>query len=485
MTDVAVRGSFYTFAASMITLCLGLARSMLLARFLLPEHFGVVALALFYIGLVAQLRGLGLDAALMHRQEAGEPFMRTYFTLRTLLDVAGFALLLAAAPLLQGVHPSMTGLGQVLPLLSSAYLLSSMSQVQETLLIKYLHFSRLAITDVAASLVMTVLAVYLAWQGWGIWALVAERVSGLTIRFVLTWGLFRLWSPRLGWDRQVTRWLWDFGRPLWMAGNVSYLLDQFDDFWIGTALGKQALGYYGKSYEFAQYPRRVVGNPLVTVLLPLFARAANDRLLLSRLFHRSAYLLLRLGFLVGGAFALALPEFIHGVIGDKWLPMLWTFRLMLVYTALDAPVMLASNLLLAVGKPQALRQASLAQAAFFVPAVIVAARWVGINGVALAADGMLLVGAWQLVRALRGVVDLSLARIVLWPVGALVLAWSAGLYLETTLRMALAPALALKLGLFIALYLGTLFAGERKDAVEGVRWLWGMARALVAGGSVV
>jgi O-antigen/teichoic acid export membrane protein len=476
LTGQAVKGSFYTLVASLATLCLGFTRSMLLARLLLPEHFGVVGLALFFIGLVGQAKGLGLDAALLHRNEADEPFLRTYFSLRTGLDVAAFGLLLVLTPLLQTAYPAMVGLGRVLPLLTGAYLLSSLSQVQETLLSKHLAFSRLAITDVAASLVMTIVAVYLAWKGWGMWALVAERVSGLGTRFLLTWGVFRRWSPRLGWDRQIARWLWDFGRPLWMAGNVSYLLDQFDDFWVGTTLGKTSLGFYGKSYEFALYPRRVIGNPLVTVMLPLFARIYKDRPLLSRLFHRSMYILLRLGVLVAGAFALLLPEFIHLVIGDKWLPMLWTFRLMLIYTTLDAPVMLASNLLLASGRPQALRQASLAQAAFFVPAVIAGAQWIGINGVALAADGMLLIGAWRLYRALGEVVDLSLRSLLLWPLCALALAWGAGMALESQSQLALGLAAALKLGTFAILYAGILLLAEREEVVHGLRWLWGALR---------
>ncbi|MGC9084118.1 MAG: oligosaccharide flippase family protein, partial [Anaerolineae bacterium] len=83
----AIRGSIYTVGASLVTLTLGFLRSVLLARLLLPEHFGLVALALFYIGLAAQLRGLGLDIALIHRQDADELFMRTYFSLRLGLDL--------------------------------------------------------------------------------------------------------------------------------------------------------------------------------------------------------------------------------------------------------------------------------------------------------------------------------------------------------------------------------------------------------------
>lgn len=470
----AILGSAHTIIASLVTLSLGFLRSVLLARLLLPEHFGLVALALFYIGLAAQLRGLGLDMALIHRQEADEPFRRIYFSLRLGLDLLAFGLLLALAPLLQRAYPQMSGLGAVLAVLVFTYLLSNLSQVQETLLRKNLAFFKLAVTDVVASVTMTVVAPFLAWQGCGVWALVAEQLSGIGVRFLLTWGPFRQWKPGLGWDRQIVRWFWEYGKPTWVASSLSYLLDRFDDFWIGTALGKVPLGLYSRAYEFAHYPRRVLANPLVTVFTPVFARLQDDRLRLSQAFFRSAYIILRSGFLMAGAFGLAMPEFIRYVIGDQWQPMLWTFRLMLIYTALDPILLLVGNLLLAVGRPQDLQNATLAQALFFIPAVILGAGLWGINGVALAADGMLLLGAFRLYRPLRQAVDFSFPRLIIWPSLAITLAWTGGFIVEFFIEGPAIKVLALKMGIFSILFGGFLALVERNDLAIGVRELWGI-----------
>jgi PST family polysaccharide transporter len=476
MAAQVVRGSLYSVAASGVTLTLGFVRSVLLARLLLPEHFGVVALALFYIGLVIRLRGLGLDMALIYRQDVDEALMKTYFTFRVGLDALALGLLLVATPLLRLAYPDMLGLGAVLPMLILAYCLSNLSQVQETLLRKNLAFSRLAVTDIAASLLMTTVAPYLAWRGWGVWALVAEQVGGLGTRFLLNWGPFRQWWPKLGWDRGVGRWLWEYGKPTWAAANLGYLLDRFDDFWVGTALGETPLGYYSKSYEFARYPRRVFANPLVSVFGPIFARLQDERVRLSRAFYRSAHFILRTDFLIAGAFALVMPEFIHFVIGEKWLPMLWTFRLMLIYTVLDPLLMLIGNLMLAVGRPQEMQRVRLVQMGFFIPAVVLGAYLWGINGVALAADGMLLVGAWRYYYPLRQVVDFSLVRLAAWPGVALTVAWGAGFWVENSIRGTQWQVLLLKLGAFLLLFGGFLLVAERGDYFRGVQWLWQAVR---------
>ncbi|HXF69534.1 MAG TPA: polysaccharide biosynthesis C-terminal domain-containing protein, partial [Thermoflexus sp.] len=201
------------------------------------------------------------------------------------------------------------------------------------------------------------------------------------------------------------------------------------------------------------------------------ARLQGDRLRLSQAFFRSAYIILRSGFLVAGAFGLVMPEFIHHVIGDKWRPMLWAFRLMLIYTMLDPILLLVGGLLLAVGHPKELRNATIVQAVFFIPAVILGARLWGIHGVALAADGMLLVGAAWLYRPLRQVVDFSLTRLVVWPALALGIAWGGGLVIEILAKGETLETLALKLGLFGALFGGFLLAMERSDLVSGMREL--------------
>jgi hypothetical protein len=148
--------------------------------------------------------------------------------------------------------------------------------------------------------------------------------------------------------------------------------------------------------------------------------------------------------------------------------MVWTFRLMLVYAALDPLRMLTNGLLLALGRPRDLRDAALVQLAFFLPGVVVAERLAGIEGVALAANGMLVIGIWRLQRALRDCIDVSLAKLARWPVLALVAAFAAGFGLEVWVPGVGAVA---KLAAFLALYGGILIAVEGGAYLRAAREL--------------
>lgn len=472
----AVSGSTYSIISSGVTLLLGATRGILLARLLLPEYFGIVALALVFTSFVANVRNIGLDLALIHQQDADQAFMRTYFSLRTGLDLLAAGLLFGAIPLLHKFYPQTPQLGQVLGVLVTAFLISNMSQVQEYLLRKNLDFKSLAITDVAASLVMTFVAPYLAWRGWGLWALVAEQISGVTARFLLTWGPFRQWRPSFGWDRNSLGFLWSYGKKTWMATNLVYYLNRFDDFWIGTSLGDVFLGYYSKAFEFAHYPTRLIANQLIAVFAPVFARLQEDRTALSQAFYRSAHVILRTGALAAGALALVLPEFIHFVIGDKWLPMLWTFRLMLVYAVLEPLLTLIKNLFFSTGQPQEVLKVSTAQVVFFTPAVILGAALGNINGVALAADGMLVVGIWRAYLPTRRLVDFSPFRLGGRPLIALAVSMAAGLSIEQVMIGQAWQILLVKSAAYFFLYTGLMLVFERNDYLKGFRLLWTMIR---------
>ncbi len=463
--------------ASGITLTLGFIRAVLLARLLLPEHFGVATLALFFINLAARLRGLGIDNALIHRQEVDERVLSTYFTIRLGLVLGSMSILAAVAPLLGRFYPQMPLLRDVLLAFVGISVLRGLNSVQITILNKNLDFRDLALADVFSSVSMTLVAPLLAWQGWGVWSLVAEQFSGIAARAVLVWGFCRPWRPRLGWDRDIARWFWQFGIKVWMGGNLTFLLDRFDDFWTGTALGKTPLGFYSRAYEFARYPRRVIANPVLSVFFPAFARLQGEPLRLSRAFFRVTSLMVRLGFWFSLVFVLAAPEFIRLLLGERWLPMLTTFQLMVVYTLLDPLALGASNLLMAVGHPDLIVRTRAAQLSLFVPAVILFSRLGGIEGVALAADLMVVAGAVLLFRYANRFVDYSARALWLWPVISLVA--TAGVVLALAPRWALLPAwqgLLGKAALISGVYWTLLLLTEREQLLTGWQMIWGLLR---------
>jgi len=469
-------------AASAATLVIGGVRAILLARWLAPADFGLVALGLVYLGLVGYLMSGSLGMIYIGQRERTPAFVGTWVAVRLLLGLGGAVLLLLLTPIVAHAYPNGGDLRWVMLALAPVLVLRKLGDIQGAVLRAELRFGKLAWLDLASSLSMTIVALSLAWAGFGWWALVFEPLAGATARTILAWTVWRAWSGRLAWDRDVLRSIWEQAKHNWVSGNLGYLLDQFDDFWVGTALGTVALGVYSRAYEMAGYPRRMLGIPLVRVVGALYGRALDDRLRLSQLFFRASSALLRANCLVAGLLALALPEFITYVIGAKWQPILWPFRLMLIYVALDAVLILAGNLMQAVGRPSALRKSRLVQLVTFVPAVVVGAALWGVSGVAVAADLMLVVGGAYLVGELRQVVDMNLWRLVGWPALALAAGFGAGWWVGEAVTLGPLLTLLSRWAAFGVVFGGGLWLVEGADYWRSLRWLWDVALARVRRG---
>jgi len=476
IVGTTVRGSLYSGMAAAVTFVLGFIRMVLMARLLMPECFGVVALALFFVHSISILFNFDIRSAFIHCQRDGEALKKAYFSIQTCLCVIQTVVLLIAAPILQKLYPDVAHFYEVLTAFTLMSFVMGLNLIQTAHLQKELAFTSLATVEIISSLVMTVVGPMTAWMGWGVWALVAERGGNTLATLILTWGPFRRWRPKLGWDLQSVKLFWCFGMPAWIKMNLTFLIEKFDDFWIGSTLGQTPLGYYDRAYDFACAPRRIFALPLLKVLEPVFARLQHDRRMLSKTFMHSAYLLVRLVFFAAGLFAFLMPEFIRLVIGDKWLPMLWTFRLLLVYAVFDSILKLIQGLFLAVGKPKVLRNAAIVQAAYFIPAVIFGAYWAGVNGVAVATNGMLVLGICCLYRPLTQTVKFSVWHILGWPVLVLSAAFGLGVLLESMVKVTIVTLAIMKIVYFVLLFGGVLLFIEGKEYFRNVNEVWGIMK---------
>jgi len=420
-----VKGSAYSIGTSAVTMVLGFGRSVLMARLLTPEDFGVVAFAMTFLSFTAPLRNFGLDQALIHHKfeessSLGEA-LAVHFFLRLVLISFFVLLLLAAMPVLRYFYPQKTMLVPVLLTLTVGDVAIALGSTPTAYLRKEMRFKELSVLQLLTSLSMTVIGPLMAWQGWGVWAIVAERISGVIVAAVVVWVVIRPWRFRLGLDMEKVRWYLGYGRFIFATLSFGKALEEFDDFWIGTTLGNLALGYYSKAYEIALYPRRVISDPLTAVVFPLFAKLQDNRLQLSKAYFRFSSLVTRISFLLGGVLVLGASDFVYLILGEMWMPMVITFQLMIFYVLLDPLVMIGASLAQAVGHPGFWTRTRVVQVGFFVPAVILGSRFWQINGVALATDLALLLGLVLLFLQNRHLVDISLRRLFGFPTLALLL----------------------------------------------------------------
>jgi O-antigen/teichoic acid export membrane protein len=462
--------SFFQIAAQGITMITGLARTIILARLLIPDDFGLVALALIFANFVWNFTAFGIDSRLIQRRELEPQGPKTHLTLRLLLALLSFAILLAITPLLRTLYPEYSNLPAAVLAFGGLNVLKAFNMTPFVLLKRRLAFRRIAVISVTSSLVMFVVSILLARAGFGFWSLIlGESVAGTLVSTAGFWLYRRPMCFSLGIDRGVARDYFGFGKFVVLTHQLNFLLDRFDDFWAGTALGEEALGYYHQAYAFATYPRKIISAPLQDVFFSTYARLQNDRRSLSKAFFRANSYVLRVGFLFSITLVLIAPEFVLFGLGKIWVPMVSTFQLMVVYCLFDPLLLTAGNLLTACGAPQLMSRIRFYQALFFIPAVVAGAYVWGIDGIAIAADGMLLLGLLGVFGNVRRYVDLSVRKLFLAPalgmagglgaVGLLALVW------DTTLPAPWNMLLwgILKGGVFTTVYVLTLLLLEGRE----------------------
>lgn len=469
LAERSVSSVSWNLGANLFKIGILLARSILLARLLPVETFGVYALATSIVTFSGIVPAWGMGSAFLHRspETADEQqAAAVHFTLRLTLTAAWAAILIIAASLFA------TGeLRFALIILTLVFSGLALTDTPRIILGRRVQHRRLATLDLLTAIGTTLTAVYLARRGYGLTALLATDVVTLILAVVVFYLWQPVWQPRLLWLRDTVHYYLRFGSRTMTESALSEALDNLDDIWTGAYLGRHALGLYSRAYTFATYPRRLLAMPVNMVAGGAYAELKEERRKLSQTFFRTNALLVRSGFLMGGLLALVAPEFVGLALGARWLPMVPAFRLMIVFTLLDPIRTTVGSLFVAAGRPERLVRVRLAQLAALIAGLYVFGRAWGIAGVALVVDGVLLVGLVPLLVAAREYVDFSARRLFAAPSLALVAGAVAGLgAASAACRVALCPNAwltgSVKAVGFALIFAAVLFALERRDLLE-------------------
>lgn len=349
--DRTLRSIRWNALGTLATTTLQCVALVVLARLLPPEIFGTMALAMVFVGF-GQLFGEKLLTDAM--VQAPELDARTFSSLRLVLLAAGLAVFLVIALLAWPAawFFSAPNLLAVMPATAGMFLLLPWGMPYHALLVRELHFGVLAFIQTTATVGRVVVAVLLAWQGFGIWSLVGGLLAEATLRTLLLLAKRPSLAPRAG-----TGFHWPAARPLLTFGlqragaqSLSVLARRMDKVIVGAAFGQAVLGYYTLAFNLVF---QLVDNftPILTaVALPVLARDKHQP---ERL--RVGYLqlvggLTRLLAPVQLGLAAVAPVAVPLLFGPVWIPAVPLVQLMAVYGLLDALARSNTSLLLACGR---------------------------------------------------------------------------------------------------------------------------------------
>lgn len=289
---------------------------LILARFLPPEAFGVIALASAYVDFLQLFRNQGTTAALIQRERLRPEHLDSAFWGSVLLGLVMGGVAFSTAGWFAAVARE-PELEPVVRWLSIAFILSGLSSVQDAILRREMRFQALAVRSIIGRTVAGVVAIVAAFRGFGVWSLVLLFLVYQAANVLLLWRASR-WRPRWRFSWRHYREILAFGVGMLGLNLVRFARGRADNFLIGLGLGAAPLGYYSIAHQVVGGLEALVSGSVAPVLWSTLTRLQSDRVRMARAIRQAAEMLTLATWPVFVGLAVVAPLAVPVVLGERW-----------------------------------------------------------------------------------------------------------------------------------------------------------------------
>lgn len=292
--------------------------SIILARLLLPEDYGLIALVMIFITVLGVFIDSGFGRALIQKKDADDVDFSSVFYVQMAVCCVLYVLMFFAAPWIAEFYHQ-PGLVPIVRVLSISLLFSGLNSVQGAYVSRHMIFKRFFYTTIGATLVSAVIGISMAYQGYGVWALVAQSLTNGVVSTLILWKTVP-WHPRLVFSFSRVRGLFSFGWKLLVSGILDTFYNQLWQLIIGKVYSPADLAFYNRGYSFPNLIVSNIDSSINSVLLPAMSSEQDDlsrvRAMTRRAITTSIFVMAPMMMLL----AFAADTVITVLLTEKWLP---------------------------------------------------------------------------------------------------------------------------------------------------------------------
>ena len=316
MRQLAVRGAGATVFASALSVAVQMVATVVLARLLTPEDFGVVAMVTTFSLLLVNFGLNGFTEAIIQRESINRSLASNLFWINLsagALLTLGFA---SAGKLLAEFYHD-PRVAHVAVGISLTIFLTSTSVLHLALLKRAMRFFAASVNDIVAGAASVVVSIILAWMGWGYWALVAGAVARPLSQTIGAW-LLCAWLPSLPRRVEGTGAMVRFGLNIYGRFTVNYFSRNTDNLLVGWRFGSGPLGFYKKAYDLFLLSACQLVSPLTSVATSALSRLQRDSAQYRRYLLGALGVTAFVGMALGADLTLIGRDVIRLVLGPGW-----------------------------------------------------------------------------------------------------------------------------------------------------------------------
>lgn len=289
---------------------------VVLSRLLSPSDYGQIAMLFIFIAVSQAFIDSGFSNALISKSNRAEVDYNTVFYFNISISIGIYTILYFSAPYIALFYniDQLTNITRVYALVLPICALGS---IQKTQLIINVDFKHQAITVFFGTLVGSIIGIVLAYNEFGVWALIYSTIISNTIMTLLFWH-FNSWRPKIIFSLTSLRSMFLFGSRLLLSGLVNSIYNNIYLLIIGKKYSSQVLGYYSKAEQLVQYPYSSITSVMQRVSYTVLCKVSGNKEKLTITYRKflklSAYIIFPL---MIGLYSISEPLIIV-LLGEKW-----------------------------------------------------------------------------------------------------------------------------------------------------------------------
>ena len=292
--------------------------SIILARLLAPEDFGLIALVMAVIAIANVFVQSGLGTALIQKKDADDTDFSSVFYASLALAGVVYAIIFFAAPFIADFYEK-PALVTIIRILTLTLFVGVFNSIQYAFVARNMMFKKFFFRSIGSMIPSSIIGITMAFTGFGVWALVAQQLSNSILAVAIMWVVVP-WRPKLLFSLERLSKLFSFGWKLLLSSILDTVYSQLQSFIIGKMFSPASLAFYDRGSHFPYIIINNVNNSIQAVMLPSLSAYQDDRPQIKKMMRRaivtSSFLIIPM---MAGLGAMAEPV-VQILLGDKWLP---------------------------------------------------------------------------------------------------------------------------------------------------------------------
>ncbi len=350
----AASGMVWTALQKYSTMFIQFISGIILARLLSPYDYGCIGMLSIFMVLAEAFIDGGFGSALIQRKQPTQEDYSTIFWWN--LGMAGlmYAILYVSAPAISRFY-NIPLLCDVLRVQGLVLFIYAFNIVQRNQLRKNLNFKVLSIVTVTTSIISLGVTIFMAYKGFGVWALVAQNLITAAIPAIVFW-FFIKWRPIWRFSWQSFRELFGFGFYMFMSNLISTFCSKLSSLLIGKIYSPIILGYFSKALGTEVLASNSVSSIMTQVTYPLYAQVQDDKKVLANMVKRLSMTISFVTFPMMAILMLtAKPVFVL-LYSDRWLASVPYFQVLCLVGLADCLQAVNAQTIAAIGKSKLMFQ---------------------------------------------------------------------------------------------------------------------------------